>query len=123
MRDKSGFSVVMLCPVAETNAHRFVALNAEAAAIYKTLGAEATEISRLYEGASKYGCAGIAAAIDIRPDETLFVITDRFRDQAAFETVSALADDHPEINALFKELSAMVQMSRVVRFECREAIA
>jgi hypothetical protein len=56
----------MLCPVAETNAHRFVALNAEAAAIYKTLGAEFKNFDMISESPT--------TAATAFPEERIFYV-------------------------------------------------
>jgi hypothetical protein len=117
------YLAVVLFPVPLVFADRFVAINQQAARRYLQLGAAGTEILQLTDGTAKYGCRGLAAAITLKEDETLFMVLDRFRDKDHFNEVDALVAQDASCRALFEDLTAIIDISRSVRLECEAATA
>ena len=115
------YIAIVLFPVPLTVADRFIAINQQAARRYQQLGADGNEILQLADGAPKYGCLGLAGAIKIREDETLFMVVDRFRDKHHFLAIDDLASHDAACVALFDELTEIIDISRSVRLELENA--
>ncbi|RZS88782.1 uncharacterized protein DUF1428 [Phyllobacterium myrsinacearum] len=113
----SQYIVLVLIPVPVGVVDRVLAIHWQAAQLYKQFGALDVEVYLLTEGAPKYGCVGMIETISLNADEKLLMAMDRFADQSTYKRVSEIADRDPTISDLFRELSAIADLSRAVRAE------
>lgn len=113
----SQYIVLVLIPVPAGAANRVLAIHWQAAQLYKQFGALDVEVFLLADDAPKYGCVGMIETISLNEDERLLMAIDRFADQSAYRRVSEIADRDSTISDLFRELSALADLSRVVRAE------
>jgi len=116
------YVVTMTVPVLASQMGAFIAIHAQAAEIYRRLGAEDMEVFRLADGEPKYGCRGISNLVQAQGDEVIVVVRDRFADRERYLRLAPVLDGDPGLALLFDELVKIVDFSRAVRAEFEQAL-
>jgi uncharacterized protein YbaA (DUF1428 family) len=100
----------------------FLRIQREAAEIELGYGAleDATFLAANLE--RKYGLAGFSDVIPLRRDEVLAIEVARFRDLAHHDAVMARVDVDPRIEALYEELTGLLDVRRLLRGEFERVI-
>lgn len=111
------YMVMVLIPVPSNSIPRVFAIHRQTAQLYKQLGAVDVEISLLADGSAKYGCLGLNCAVPLTAGEQLMMVVDSFTNKESYSRASKTADKDSAISNLFEELSALVDISRIVRAE------
>ena len=104
--------IVSLFRVAPDRADTFVEIQREAARIYVEHGALDDETLGAVDLSARYGCRGFGEAIDAG-DDVVFVGVTRFRDRAHHDEVMERVNSDPRIDALFAQVSSVVEVSDV----------
>jgi uncharacterized protein YbaA (DUF1428 family) len=66
---------------------------------------------------AKYGCASFRDALTLADDEDVYIGYSRFRDHVHHDEVLSRVDADPRIGALYREISELIDVSRIVRGE------
>lgn len=109
------YTVVYLFPVHRSNVPTFLRVQKEAGEIYLRYGALADETLAPVDVGTAYGCAGFSGLLELREGEDLYVGLSRFHDRAHHDAVMAEVDADVRIDALYTEMSNVLEMPRVVR--------
>lgn len=92
------------------------------AAIYKAHGAVEDITYAPADLTPKYGCTGFPEALAPAPDEVILVEITSFRDRAHHDEVMARVDADERVLALYREVSGIIDVARVVRGEFDRAV-
>lgn len=111
------YMVIVMIPVPSALIDRVISIHQQAGLLYKQLGARNVEVLLLVDGAPKYGCLGLADAVPLEAGERLIMVMDYFDNEDTYLSVSKIADEDSAVSELFNELSAIVDISRIVRAE------
>ena len=109
------YTVVYLFPVHRSNIPTFLRVQKAAGEIYLRYGALADETLAPVDVGAAYGCAGFSSLLELREGEDLYIGLSRFRDRAHNDAVMAKVDADVQIDALYAEMSSVLEMPRVVR--------
>jgi uncharacterized protein YbaA (DUF1428 family) len=106
-----------ICPVPRNVADDFIRIQAAASRIYCEHGALEDVTYAPVSLEAKYGCASFRDALTRADDEDVYVGSARFRDRGHHDEVIARVDGDPRIGALYREISELIDVSRIVRGE------
>ncbi|NYH50589.1 uncharacterized protein YbaA (DUF1428 family) [Nocardiopsis arvandica] len=95
----------------------FVDLVHEAIGVFVRHGAIGGSVFEVADSQAKYGCGAIPDAVEVRPDEALYVELNYFHDRTHYDRVMPLVDADPELERLYDRLVAMADIGRIVRGE------
>ncbi|MBE3597537.1 MAG: DUF1428 family protein [Limnochordaceae bacterium] len=113
---------IYICRVPRARVDPFLRIQQEAAELYKTHGALDDITWTPADLAPKYGCIGFQDALSPGGDEVILVGISIFRDRAYHDEVMARVDADERIVTLYRELTQLIDVSKVVRGEFDRAI-
>jgi uncharacterized protein YbaA (DUF1428 family) len=104
-------------PVPRRLADDFIRIQTDASRIYREHGAleDVTYAPASLE--ARYGCASFRDTLALGDDEDLYVGYARFRDRGHHDQVIARVDADPRISALYRQVSELIDVGRIVRGE------
>lgn len=114
-------TIVSVYRVAPERVDDFLEIQRAAARIYVEHGALDDETLGAVDLSPRYGCRGFADAFDAGDDAVLIGLA-RFRDRAHHDEVMARVNDDPRIDALFEQVSAVVDIGAVALGEFRRVV-
>jgi uncharacterized protein YbaA (DUF1428 family) len=101
---------------------QFLQIAAEAAKLYYQHGAISSSVSRITDGAAKYGCLGLLDQAPIRANEQLFIGIDSFPNHEKFTASMKQIDADPRIIELYHEMTKVIDLSRTIRWESEQVV-
>jgi len=116
------FTPIYVYRVPRENVEAFLRVQGEAAVIYREFGALDDEIFAPANMKAKYGCVAFPEALEVAEGEEVFVSLSRFRDRVHHDEVMGRVDADERINELYKEVTALMDVGRVVRGEFQRVI-
>jgi uncharacterized protein YbaA (DUF1428 family) len=70
----------------------------------------------------KYGCASFTQVIPAKADEEIFFSLSLFRSKEDHDKIMSIVDSDPEIEKLFRQISDLIDLSKVIRGEFNRLI-
>lgn len=113
--------IVSVFRMAPERVNVFIEIQRAAARIYVEHGALDDETLGAVDLSARYGCRGFAEAVDAGDDAVLVGLT-RFRDRAHHDEVMERVNADPRIDALFDQVSAVIEVSNVALGEFERII-
>jgi uncharacterized protein YbaA (DUF1428 family) len=114
------YHVCYLFRVPSDRIERFLQISAAAAKVYRELGAVSSTVSRVTDGAAKYGCLGLLDVAPVRQGEELCVGVDSFADREGFAESMKKIDVHPRVIELYEQMTEAIDLSRTIRWEAEQ---
>ena len=111
------YTSIYIYPVPRDQVAPFLQVQREAAVIYRQYGALDDETFGPCNLEGKYGCAPFPLAFEIEEGEEVFVGLSRFRDLAHHDEVMRQVDGDDRIDQLYRKVSGLLEVGRVVRGE------
>ncbi len=114
-------TIVYVYRLAPERVDDFVEIQRAAAQIYVEHGALDDETLLAVDLSPRYGCRGFADALGAGDDAVLIGLA-RFRDRAHHDEVMGRVNDDPRIDALFEQVSQVVDIGAVALGEFRRIV-
>ena len=111
------YTSIYIYRVSKKNVDAFLRVQREAATIYEHYGALDDVTYVTSDLKAKYGCVAFGDALGIAEDEVILVGISSFRDRTHHDEVMAKVDSDKRIEELYAEVTALLDVGRVVRGE------
>jgi uncharacterized protein YbaA (DUF1428 family) len=116
------YCVIYIFRVPRKNVEAFLRIQGEASEIYLRYGSLGEETLASTGSVAKYGCIPFFNTVELNEDEDIFLSISHFRDKAHHDQVMAQIDLDPNIDRLYREITNLVDIDRVVRGEFKQVI-
>lgn len=116
------FASIYIYRVPRENVKAFLRIQRQAAEIYREYGALDDETFGPVDLEAKYGCGAFANGLALAEGEDVLIGISRFRDQAHHEEVMEQVGSAPRINELYDEVTALLDVGRIVRGEFERVV-
>ncbi len=103
------------------NVQRFLEIQLEAAEIQRRHGALSDATYASVDTGAKYGLSTLGEALGAERDDVVFVEVAAFRERAHHDEVMARVDTDERIAELYREVTALIDLSRCARAELEPA--
>lgn len=116
------YTTIYIYRVKKENIESFIDINEKASEIYLANGALEDTTYRADDINGDHGCAGLKEMIDIKDDEVVFFGQTVFRNRSHCEAVMEHVNNDKKIKKLFKDMAAIIDLSKVVTASFSKAV-
>lgn len=108
---------IYLYPILKENKEKFEEITQKAGSIYKEYGVIEDEFFTATYTKARFGCSGMADAVEIHEGEVLMLEISRYHDKQHHSQVLEKVNNDDRIEGLYDQVTNIIDVSRVVRGE------